>query len=327
MTIYVSNPICKPLPSNPSISPNSAAWAALEFQSGHDNIGGLGCAGACTGNVNEGSEPLDQLNPADPSINVVTSCNKEPYAAGTCKGNGVPSGTPLALPVGMYVEQGSDHHCAADIVIMGEEFDGWLCDDPVVSPTLNLGGGGVCPWSGDGTGCSGSTATDIATSLGGIDPNALAAAEASPNGTLPYAISASVLCGDPSFVYPAKSSDGANTNSSSACVGHTGAGQRPPEGTRWFLNLTDAQINATNNLPYVKVLLRTVDREHYGGYIGDTNWSGAPGLSFAWRHDAWLGPAAELGINPNATPTYSIPVTTNGIDLSKSVTFCTNGTC
>ena len=309
------------------MSSNSAAWAALNFQSGHDGFGSILDANVADPftDPNDGSEPVDELQVGAPTIAQVVSCDVESYSAWTCSQTNM-QGRSINVPAGMMPAGNSDHHYSYDDYGANGEYDFWLAPMPgAPGATLHVGGAGFCAWGTDGTNCSGSNATGIATSLGGIDPVLLQAAESSPNGTLPYAITAAVLCADPTWVYPAAGSDGANTNSSSACAAATGAGQRPPEGTRWFLNMTDAQVNATNNAPYVKVLLRTIDRQHYGGVIADTNWAGAPGLSFNYHRGNFNFAATEAGMS--ITANMAIPVTTNGFDPAKAIEFCTNGTC
>jgi hypothetical protein len=320
VNVFVSNPMCKPLPSSPAIAANSAAWAALLFQAGHDGFSGISAG------TSEESEPLTYLGLTDPFVTLTLACTKETYSPGTCATHGLPDGSAQQIPLDIFVSQGSDHHAAVDDVSLGGERDYWLAPYPVAPlPTLwAVGGAGFCSWSSDGTNCSGSTATNIATSLGGISQADLTAAEASPNGSLPYAISVSALCADPSFVYPASSSDGSNTNTSTACVGATGSGQRPPEGTRGFLALTDAAINATTNAPYVKAILRTMDAQHMGFTITDTDWPGSQGLNPAYRHDSFAPQAAEIGIT---SPNFTLPITTNGFDLATVVRFCSNGSC
>lgn len=316
---FVANPMCKPLPANPSISPNSAAWAKLLFQNGHDSFAGLPIGSG------DESEPITWLGLIDAYASMVMSCDKETYSPGTCANNGDPNGSVQQIPLDIAVSQGSDHHAAVSSAALQGDVYYWLAPyPPVFTGTWHVGGAGFCPWSGDGTGCSGSTATDIATSMGDITSDALTAAEADPvHGVLPYALSTSALCADPSFVKPAVSSDGSNTNSTPACAGHTGAGGRPPEGTRWFLPYTDAQINATANAPYVKVILRTMDEQHYGGNVTDTNWTGAPGLSPQSSQGDYSKQEAEAGLTG---PNFTLPITSNGIDLT-TIVFCTNGTC
>jgi hypothetical protein len=328
---FAANPMCHPLPANPAVSVNSTVWSLLEFQAGHNNIGGLLVSTAKDQftDPNDGSEPLEELVPGQATTPQKISCSAASWSAFVC-GISHLQGTTLNVPADMTPAGNSDHHFSYDDASaasgVGGEYDFWLAKQPgPAGSSMTVGGAGFCKWGTDGTGCSESTATNIATSIGGIDATVLKAAESNPNGTLGYAVASAALCADPSFVYPANASDGSNTNGSSACAGHTATGQRPPEGTRWYLNMTDDQVNATNNAPYVKVILRTMDRQHYGGVIVDTNWSGAPGLSIDYHRGDYSFAANEAGIGISTD--MHIPITTNGIDLQSDIRFCSNGTC
>jgi hypothetical protein len=319
--------MCRPLPANPSISTSSAAWSALNFQSGRDNLGGMLIANVSDpfADPNDGSEPVEELPVGAPTIAQVINCGAVGWGVTMC-GRFGSQGKTWNVPADMMPAGNTDHHFSYEDEGAGGEYDFWLAQPPgTPGSTMTVGGAGFCRWGTDGTNCSDSTATNIATSIGGIDAGLLQAAESSPSGTLPYAIASAALCADPSYVYPASSSDGANTNSSSACAGATAAGQRPPEGTRWFLNMTDAQVNATNNAPYVKAILRTLDSQHYGGVVTDTNWSGAPGLTLNYHRGNFSFAAAEAGLTYGANNT--IPFTNNGFDPATAIVFCTNGTC
>jgi len=319
--------MCRALPAKPSVSPNSAAWAALEFQAGRDAFGGLHLSNAATPftDPNDDSEPFDELTPGAATIVQTIACDVVSWGPGVCRSTHM-QGRVLKVPAGMMPEGNADHHYSFDDANAGGEYDFWLAPRPgAPGATMHVGGAGFCVWGSDGTGCSGSTATNIATSLGGLDATLLASAESSPNGTLPYAIGVAALCADPSYVYPATSSDGANTNATPACSGKTRAGGRPPEGTRWFLNVSDADVDAMPYAPYVKVVLRTLDRQHYGGLIVDTNWSGAPGFSVEYHRGNYSFAAAETSLAYGID--VSLPIATPGLDLAKLVAFCTNGTC
>jgi hypothetical protein len=319
--------MCKPLPSNPNVSPQSAAWAALEFQSGRNSFGGLSLSNAANefADSNDDSEPIQELVPGSPTIAQTISCGAVAWGPAFCTKMGM-QGKVVNVPAGMMPEGNADHHYSFDDSGAGGEYDFWLATMPgQPGATMTVGGAGFCRWGGDGTGCSGSTATNIATSIGGLDAVAIQAAESDPHGTLGYAVSVNALCADSTYVYPATSSDGSNTNSSSACSANTGAGQRPPEGTRWFLNKTDADIDAANYPAYDKVILRTMDVQHYGGLIVDTNWSGAPGLSVEYHRGNYAFAAAEVGV-PYGTD-VSLPVSTTGLNLQNDIVFCSNGTC
>jgi hypothetical protein len=324
---FAKNPMCRPLPASPSVSSRSAAWASLEFQAGRDAFGGLNLSNAAIpfNDPNDDSEPLYELLPGGPTIAQTIDCDAVSWGPSFCTSMHM-QGRVLNVPAGMMPEGNADHHYSYDDSTAGGEYDFWLAKRPgAPGATMHVGGAGFCAWGTAGTGCSGSTATNIATSLGGLDATALANAESSPTGTLPYAIAVAALCADPSYVYPATSSDGANTNATPACAGNTSAGGRPPEGTRWFLNLSDANVDAMSYAPYVKVILRTLDRQHFGGLIVDTNWSGAPGLSVEYHRGNYAFAAAEANVAYGTD--VSLPIATPGLDLSKYVAFCTNGTC
>ncbi len=324
---FAANPMCRPLPSNPSVSPQSAAWAALDFQAGRNAFGGLGLSNAPIpfNDPNDDTEPFEELVPGAATIAQTIVCDIESWGPGLCTSTHV-QGRTIDVPADMMPEGNGDHHYSFDDPLAGGEYDFWLAQMPqAAGATMNVGGAGFCAWGGDGTGCSGSTATNIVTSLGGLDATSIASAELVQDGTLPYAIASAALCADSTFVYPATSSDGFNTNTSPACAGHTGPGQRPPEGTRWFLDQTDAQIDALAVPAYDKVILRTMDRQHFGGLIVDTNWSGAPGLSPEYHRGNYAFAAAEAGIPYGLD--VSLPISTAGLNLANDIVFCTNGTC
>jgi len=278
------------------------------------------------GDTFDGSEPTYVL-PSGSGIAHVLNCGGFSWSIWACERAHL-QGATVFVPAESYPEGSSDRHLAWNDDANRREIDLFAAsrpDDRSGSP-LDVGAAGQCAYDGDGTNCSMSTATNIATSLGTIDPTLVAAAESDPHGSLPYAISASALCADRSFVYPATASDGGNTDGFPACAGRTAPGMRPPEGVRFFLDLGDAQIDATTNAPYVKVILRTLDREHFGGVITDTNWYGATGLAFQFMRGGWTTIArSEAGVTGNGDAT--LPITTDGIDVRSALTFCSNGTC
>ncbi len=323
---FATNPMCRQLPANPSVSPYSAAWAALQARPGQPpEFARLTVAFGTARPLDrdDGSLPLYADAGNAGSVAHVVRCSGLPYSAFVCRKTGVAS-LRIRIPRGAFPQGGDDRHLSIEDDAAKREYDFWGASMPsdVPDSPFDTKTGGQCAYDGDGTDCSGSTATGIATSLGAIDPRALVAAEADPHGTLPSAIATSALCASRTWVYPATFSDGGNTDATPACKGALGANGRPPEGTRFFLDLSDADVNATSNAPYVKVVLRTLDREHFGGTITDTNWSGAPGLAFNFLRDGWSALASERPIF-----TRDLPITTNGIDLAKTLRFCTNGTC
>lgn len=327
---FQTNPICIPLPASPKVSESSEAWQALLFQPGRVYFPSFNAIVPpnSSNDPRDGSLPLDDLPAGGQTIAQVIDCDEVSWGVQTCTNNGAKlQGKTIHVPSTMTVAGNSDHHYGWNDESKRGEYNLWLAKTPGArGGKMHVGGSGFCPWSGNGTGCSGATATGLPISLGTVHAYALKAAEADrEHGNLGYAIATTALCADPSWVFPATYSDGSNTNSTGACAGHLGPGQRPPEGVRWFLNKTDAQINATHNAPYVKVLLRTMDRQHYGGIITDTNWAGAPGLTPQFDRGDYSFAAREAGIEP--VPFAHVPFTLEGIDLRTDVKFCTNGSC
>ncbi len=328
-THFVSNPICRQLPARPNVSSYSSAWAALEFQSGHNFVPSFN---AKVGpdpfhESQDGSDPpLGELTSGGASLSVVIACDAAAWGPSVCGANGIANKT-LAVPANFMPAGNSDHHYSFNDDAARKEYDFWLVQNiPTGSgQTVHIGAGGVCAWSGDGTNCSGSNATNIAGSLGSITSADFARGEAGPHGSFGHAISFSTLCADPSYVYPASASDGANTNGSAACAGHTGSKGRPPEGTRVYLDMSDDQVDAMNLPAYAKAWWRTLDREHQGGLIADTNWAGAPGLSPAFGREDFSQQAREAGVNP--VPFAQVPIAPGTIDLARDIKFCSNGTC
>jgi hypothetical protein len=319
--------MCRPLPANPSVSSSSGRWAALEFQTGRSKFGDLQQSNAVDPFLDswDASDPVYSLAPGVATIAQVIDCNLVSYGPTKCRQFGLED-TTLNVPAGMEPEGNADHHYSFDSATAGGEYDFWLSNAPSgAGGTLHMGTAGFCKWGTDGTGCSDATAGQIVTSLGGLDPTLIANAEGNPSGTLGYALSSAALCADTTWVYPATQSDGADTNATSACAGSTAAGGRPPEGTRWFINATDATIDALSIPAYAKVILRTADVQHYGGVIVGTNWSGAPGLSIAVHRGNYNFMATEAGIP--ITTDIDIPLYSNGLNLATAVEFCTNGTC
>jgi hypothetical protein len=324
---FSSSPFCKPLPSNPAVSSSSAQWAALEFQSGRDFFGGPIQSNTANpgADSHDTSEPVEYVYPGIKTTSQTIECSKASYGPSSCEKSGL-QGLVLDVPSNMQPEGNQDHHFSFDSSTAGGEFDFWL-SDPLgkAGAKLNVGTAGFCKWGGDGTGCSNATATKILTSIGDLDPVLIKSEENSTTSTMPYALSSTALCASATWVYPAVYSDGFDTDATPACAGNTGTGRRPPEGTRWYLNVTDEQIDALNVPLYAKVILRTADKQHYGGIIVNTQYPGAPGLSMNFHRGDYTFMASEAGVKYAANE--SIPIATTGLNLAKSVVFCTNGTC
>jgi hypothetical protein len=326
--------MCQALPASPSLAGSSGSWAAVELQPGKSSFGEIQVSNAANlyADAFEDSYPLENEPVGSATIKQTVACDNVSWSYSICSSTGM-NGKVVNVPANMVPEGATDHHFSYNDHVNNGEVDFWDANGPPYNNdggTLHVGGAGFCAWGGTGTGCSGSTATNIDTALaGGIDAALTQAAEADPvHGHLPYALGATAMCVDISadFDYPATGSDGTNTNATPACSGHLNAGGRPPEGVRWFLAIHDADVNATNNVPFVKVLLRTMDEDHFGGTITDSNWSGtSAGLQLLFHRGNYAFAAAEEGIYYGTD--VGIPVTSNGINLASTVKFCKNGTC
>ncbi len=327
--------MCHTLPAIPSVSSQSAGWVVTEFAQGRTGLQALQISTVANPfeDTGDNSEPRYELYPGNATVPRVVLCNKEIYSHNTCAATNM-NGRVVYTPPLVFPEGGSDHHFAYDDFINGWEVDFWLSDLP--APTggnLSVGGAGICVWGSPGTGCSGSTATSLDTSMGGINADLLQASESDPvHGSLPYAISTAEVCNDISanFVYPATSSDGDNADQGCANsgAGYGVSGQGPPEGTRWFLALHDAQVNTISGIkPFQAVILRTLDEDHYGGTITDTNWNGSSWAFFPqFNRGNYSFAAAEAGVSYNQQD-VTIPLVPQGFNVQPYVRFCSNGTC
>jgi hypothetical protein len=167
-------------------------------------------------------------------------------------------------------KSGEDSHLALIDNTGGKEYDFWGAQWPPQNGLLTISWGGECTLSGNGyDGCS-STATSTPLSVGIIRVSDLMLAIQSPTGSLPYAIAAAVKCSD-GYIKPMDGGDG-----------HTQG--CPPEGSRVYLAMHDADVDATNEPPIAQAILRTLDEDHYGMILTDTN-GGASGFSLAYESD------------------------------------------
>ncbi len=337
---YRSNPICRPLPAAPVVSPNSRTWANADFQSDRNRMPsfnantGIDALGPFTQTQDGSDPPVGRVSADSRTVAQVVVCDRVPWGEHICSAQKLSRAT-VDFPEGAEPAGNSDHHYTWLDERKRGNWDCWLCARPgAPGAVIHVGGLGFCPWDkdargdelGDGTNCSNSTATNIETTLGSIArADFTAAATDLEHGTFGHAIAFATLCADKSFVYPATASDGANTDTSAACAKFLGPHQRPPEGTRVFLDRSDREINALDLPPYTKAFWRTLDREHYGGIITDTNWSGAPGLSPAFQRDDFSAQAKEA--NVTAGPFAQIPIGLGSLDLNADMRFCSSGDC
>lgn len=293
--------MCRPLPAQPAVAPQSAAWLGVQHQPGSPVLFGQ----PDTGGANADPVVLDEAAKTTPHVLVA---DRFPWSASS---TGKRNGSTIGVPSGAVPEGDNDGHLSWRTPL--GEYDAWAAEKPDATPgsRWHVGGFGFCPVGGTGAGCSGSTATNLATSLGLLDPRAIAAVMASRHGVLHTALAATVLCASPEWVAPATFSDGKNTTDEIPC---RGAVTLPPEGIRFFLDRTDEQIDATDAPAWFKVVLRTMDREHYGGQVVDTGWGGGSGVNVQAMREGWSAATQE-------------PIPRDVLELARFVKFCSNGTC
>jgi hypothetical protein len=348
--LYPTSAFCQPLPANPVTSASSATWDAAQ--------GGGGTISALT--VSEtGAPPNDGSFPTVygtnvPLVSVTVSCSLVSWGPYTCVTKGANPNSLLTtlqtLPETMIVEGTTDAHFNYGNETLKQTFSCWLCGTPSGEPTnpinltaggtLKVGTAGVCPWAGDGTGCSGSYATYIAGDLGNLDPLEILAALQVPDGYIHHAIKVFPVCNGTTFVKPATASDGQCFKGTNGANISTASGL--PEGSHGFDPRTFAQIDALAIPDYQKVILRTLHM--YGTYDSDTGWGGSSnaaalaeqgaqayiqmGLPDAWAtlatYEQAEGNGKYVTTNPDGPKSYSFDM--SGVSFSKLL-WCNNAAC
>jgi hypothetical protein len=204
----------------------------------------------------------------------------------------------------------------------GMEYDFWRTQWPPKNGVLTIGWGGECPLSGNGIVACGATATSTAISLGIIRAKDLVAAVQN-GGTLPYALQTAIKCTNKA-VAPFLTSDG----STPGC---------PPEGARVYLAMHDSDVNASGVSGILQAILRTIDEDHYGMFVTDTN-GGEDGFSLTMESDLTYttfglpGPAVtdlvplaqSEGVPGSSQPfqsEYYLQLPLNGLDLASKLKF------
>ena len=312
---FPNSPFHVPLPANP-VFVSDAQSATWNQQNSPSNFGDFTVSeDASSGN--DGGDPINYTDGDGTTFNL--ACNKTSYSAYVCGINAYNphglvdmNGTNVSFPLHSIPAGDSDHHISSINTLEGYEDDIWLGSPfpTQAGATWSIGGAGRCALNGDGTGCAGATATNMALSMGIIRAEDILYclnSSANPEScTLPYALAIAPKCNGKNFTYPATASDGQCFDSSGTNHSTT-AGL--PEGSRGCVNLTDAQINALPYPAYEKVVLRTADCQHFGMFVRDSNYSGGPG--FAWQFsgaeafsafghtDPWRKLANQVGIAPS----------------------------
>jgi hypothetical protein len=225
--------------------------------------------------------PLYYAQPSDPTYTV--HCAE---AWGRCAVEGLQIHIPAAAkPAG-----GSDGHLAVIDQVSGWEYDFWqVRQKPSGGGTLTVSWGGRTKIDGDGLGAD-ATASGFGLAAGIIRPSELAA------GEIDHALFMIVKCTNGSSVWPA----GSNPGRSCSSIGLSNSGA-PAMGQHFFLDMSEAQIEALPDPSWQKTILRAMAR--YGLYVGDTGGgfvkieSASSQTSFG-QADPWVQVAKEAGISP-----------------------------
>ena len=303
------------LPLTPTVNANTAAWLA---KLGTLGFGNLQFAANAAGAMQDYGFPIYRTAYGANAMPVKIHCT-EPW--GKCK----VEGTTVYLDARERPQDGGnpghDSHLAIVDTQTGLEYDFWGTQWPPKNGILNVAWGGSCPLSGQGYASCSATSSGTALSIGIIRAKDLAAA-VQTGGTLPYALQSGVKCSN-GFVAPLTSSDG----KTAGC---------PPQGSRLYLAMHDADVNATAASGIVKAIMRTIDEDHYGMFITDTS-GGENGFSLIAENDVsytaeglpapfvnQIVPLAQSEGMSGTTPSnnlYYIPLTTTGIDLPSMLKF------
>ncbi len=249
--------------------------------------------------------PLYYAQPGDPVYTV--HCAE---SWGRCPVEGMQIQIPgAASPAG-----GSDGHMAVIDQSSGWEYDFWqVRQKSAGGGTLTVSWGGRTKIDGEGLG-SPATAANFGLAAGIIRPQELAA------GRIEHALFMVVKCTNGRAVWPAASNSGRSCSS----MGLSNAGA-PAMGQHFFLDMSDAQIEALSKPAWQKTILRAMAR--YGLYVGDTGGgflkieSGSSYTSFGLP-DPWIQIARDAGLSPWHDGSTGKDVYT--FDLSKAVDWAGN---
>jgi hypothetical protein len=278
-----SSPFNQPIPPLPQLVADSSQIASRVAGFGLPGKHASGDADTAT----DWSHPLYYSQPSDPIYTV--HCTER----WSCPVEGVQVHIPArARPAG-----GSDGHLAAIDQGSGWEYDFWqVKQKPSGGGTLVASAAGRTRIDGDGLGAE-ATASGFGLAAGVIRPPELA------DGNIDHALFMVVKCTNGTAVWPAHSD---NAGRSCSDLGLPDA-DAPAMGQHFYLDMTDAQIDALNKPGWQKTILRAM--AHYGMYVGDTgggSWgvefeSGSSYTSFGYQ-DPWERLGQQLGV-----PTWEDP--------------------
>jgi hypothetical protein len=299
------SPFNRLLPPDPRVDPRSADYVRSLTADGGPSDLQAGTADT----RRDWQHPTYYARPGDPTFAV--HC-WEPYPG--CKVQGAIVHIPReARAAGSWMlgRRGDGHMTVVDTVSR-EEYDFWNVSTPPadVRPgddgrrVLQVGWGGMTSLDGDGLGSNG-TAAYFGNLAGIIRAPELA------SGQIDHALFLVIGCSASQPVYPA-------ADHGSVCDDQRDA---IPLGTRFQLDMSDAEIRALGVPPWKRTILRAMAR--YGMYAGDTGgspWdlefeSGSTYTSFD-RPDPLVALAQDAGIRPGADGVYRFDLA-GGVDWAR----------
>jgi hypothetical protein len=285
---FPSSPFLTRIPVPAPVNPNSAAWVANASA-----IGPFGIAGSLYAydapNWREIAFPI-YLAHAGSDTPVRIHCTKR-YGGDRvpCNIEGMTvyvDAREVPQNGGLPADHPADAHWALIDEAAGYEYDAWNTQWPPKDGVLTVGWGGRCSLAGNGftnasyqgphwnSGCVGTT-SGTPQSLGIVRAKDLLAA-AKNGGALPAALSLVYGCTGISK----KLADPFLSGGDGHCAGAV------PEGTRMYLAMHDGDIDALGIAPIVAALLRTLDEDHFGGFIVDSADGPKPGFGLNVESDS-----------------------------------------
>lgn len=223
--------------------------------------------------IEPGAEEINTIErPHGGPLPVVYASNSDPVVELVSSGAGNVNHRKIRIPASAYVGETSDKHITIvlapeDAKAPGETIDLWLAESES-SGKLKIAAGRLGYRNGGTGNIDGSL-------LGGYAVSARFDAEAGEirgpelkAGVVPHALAASVNDAKAhSWVYPAEEGDGTSTEAAA-----------PPTGQRFYLEYTDAEIEALHFKSWKTAVLEAL--AHYGFYVEDT---GNETTSFRWE--------------------------------------------
>ena len=277
-----TSPFNREVPANPRLLSNSTAIV--------DRLVGWGDVQDLTAGHSESNgdwwHPIYYAQPGDPLYTVkctrwVSSCEVH--------------GDLVPIPAKAKPASAGDGHMTVIDQTSGVEYDFWqVHSKPAGGGTLEISHGGKTLIGGDGLG-SNATAAHFGLAAGIIRGEEMLA------GEINHALFSQIKCSSGEAVYPA-----APGTSAAPCTTFGLSNKdAPPLGSRLWLAMSEAQINALAVPPWKKTILRAM--ANYGVIIGDTmngnsSWgiqaeSGASYTSFGAK-DPWDTVGEQAGAPP-----------------------------